>query len=113
MRRAAVALLLVLTVLTGGARAHTSGSTGFAVVTVHGQTVRYVLTLTTEVIQAIGAAPMGDFNYLAEVVAQHIAVGANDTACAAASGSVQPPSPTRPTIVFTIDYACAAPPRTL
>lgn len=50
MRRAAVALLLVLTVLTGGARAHTSGSTGFAVVTVHGQTVRYVLTLTTEVI---------------------------------------------------------------
>ena len=92
MRRAAVALLLFLTVLMGGARAHTAGSTGFAVVTVHGQTVRYVLTLTAEVMQAVRTAPTGDFDFLAEMVAQHIAVGANDTACAAAPGSVQPPS---------------------
>ena len=113
MRRVAIALLLVLTVLMGGARAHTAGSTGFAVITVHGQTVRYVLTLTTEVMQALGAAPTGDFDFLAELVAQHIAVGANDTACAAAPGSVQPPSPMRPTGVVTIDYACAEPPRTL
>src|SRR3984957_15855297 len=95
MRRATVALLLALTVLMGGARAHTAGSTGFAVVTVHGQTVRYVLTLTTE------------------VMPQHLAVGASDPASPAAPGSVQPPSPTRPTIVVTIDYACAAPLRTL
>ncbi len=106
MRRLAAALLLVLTVLMGGARAHTSGSTGFAVVTLHGQTVRYMLTLTTEVMQAVGAAPTGDFDFLAEMVAQHIAVGANETACASAPGSVQPPSPTRPTVVVTIDYAC-------
>src|SRR3954467_7741819 len=112
MRCAAVALLLFLTALMGGARAHTAGSTGFAVVTVHGQTVRYVLTLTTEVMQTVGAAPTGDFGFLAELVAQHIAVGANDTACAAAPGSVQPPSPTRPTIVVTIDYASAGPPGT-
>jgi hypothetical protein len=113
MSRVAVALVLVLTVLMGAARAHTAGSTGFAVVTVHGHTVRYVLTLTTEVMQAVGAAPTDDFEFLAELVTQHIAVGANDTACAAAPGSVQPPSPTRPTIVVTIDYACAEPPRTL
>jgi hypothetical protein len=113
MRCAAVVLLLSLAVLMGGARAHTSGSTGFAVVTVHGQTVRYVLTLTTEVMQAVWAAPTGDFDLLAEVVARHIVVRANDTACAAVPGSVQPPSPTRPTIVVTIDYACTGPPRTL
>ena len=114
MRRAAVVVLMCLSVQVGDARAHTSGSTGFAAVIVHGQTVRYVLTLTTETIQAARGAPTGsDFDFLAEVVAQHIAVGANDTACAAAPGSVQPPSPTRPTIVVTIDYACAGPLRTL
>jgi HupE / UreJ protein len=113
MRCAAVALLLFLTALMGGARAHTAGSTGFAVVTVHGQTVRYVLTLTAEVMQGVLTAPAGNFDFLAEAVAQHIAVAANDTGCAAAPGSVQPPSAMRPTIVVTIDYACAGPPRTL
>ena len=50
---------------------------------------------------------------LAGLVAQHVGIGANDTACAATPGQVQPPSATRPTIVVTLDYACAAPPRTL
>jgi hypothetical protein len=113
MRRSAVALVLLLILLIGGARAHTSGSTGYAVVTVHGQTVRYVLTLTAEVVQTIGIRPTGSFDFLAEVVAQHVAVGANDTACAAVPGSVEPPSPTRPAIVVTIDYACAGTLRTL
>ena len=47
------------------------------------------------------------------MVARHVTVAVNDMDCAAAPGSVQAPSPTRPTIVVTIDYACPGPPGTL
>jgi hypothetical protein len=106
MRRAAVAFILCLVVLTGSAHAHVAGSTAFAAVTVRGQTVRYVLTLAADAVQAVWS---GDFDSLPEVVARHVLVVANETSCAATPGSVQPPSPTRPTIVVTLDYACAAP----
>jgi hypothetical protein len=110
MKRAAAAFLLCLAVLTGGARAHVAGSTGFAMVTVHGQTVRYVLTLAADAVQPAWA---DDLDALPEMVARNLAVVANETACAAVPGSVQPSSPTRPTIVITLDYACAGPVRTL
>ena len=112
-RRLTVAVMLFLSLSLGGAGAHTSGSTGFAAVIVHGQTVRYVLTLTTEVVRSVWTVPTGDFDFLAEIVARHVAIAVNDTRCAAAPGSVQPPSPTRPAVVVTIDYACPGPPRIL
>lgn len=113
MRRAALAFMLSLAVLIGGAHAHNSGTTGFAAITVQGQTVRYVLTLSTDAVQAAATTPGGGFDSLVGMVAQQVAVVANDRACASVPGSVQPPSPTRPTIVVTVDYACAGPVRML
>jgi hypothetical protein len=113
MKQAAIALILSLTALLGGVQAHTAGSTGYAVVTVYGQTVRYVLTISADIVRWTAAVPSDDFGALAELVAQHIAISANDAACVSTPGTVQPPSPTRPTIVITLDYACAASPRTL
>ena len=113
MKQAAIALTLSLTVLLGGVQAHTAGSTGYAMVTVYGQTVRYVLTLSADVVRSAAPVSTDNFGALAGLVAQHIAISANDVACASTPGTVQPPSPTRPTIVITLDYACAASPRTL
>jgi hypothetical protein len=113
IKQAVVALILSLTVLVGDAQAHTAGSTGYAVVTVYGQTIRYVLTLSVDVVRAAAAVPADDFGGLAGLVAQHVAIAANDTACAATPGTVQPPSPTRPTTVVTLDYACTTAPQTL
>jgi hydrogenase/urease accessory protein HupE len=107
MKSAVVAFMLSLAALIGAARAHTTGTTAFAAITVQGQTVRYVLTLSAEAMQAVWTAPGGDIGSLAGIVAQHVVIVANDTACVAVPGSVQPPSPTRPTIVVTVDYACA------
>jgi hypothetical protein len=116
MRRPIPAVLLWLAVLIAGAHAHTSGTTGFAAVTVQGQTVRYVLTLSADVVEAAwpNAGPAsGDYAALPDAVARHVAVSANDRACAAVPGGVQPPSPTRPTVVITVDYACAGTVRAL
>jgi hypothetical protein len=113
IKQAVFALILSLTLLIGGAQAHTAGSTGYAVVTVYGQTVRYVLTISVDVVQSAAATPADDFGGLAGLVAQHIAIGANDTPCSSTPGTVQPPLPTRPTVVITLDYACATSPRTL
>jgi|tagenome__1003787_1003787.scaffolds.fasta_scaffold20763116_2 hypothetical protein len=113
IKQTAVALIVSLTVLIGVVHAHTAGSTGYAVVTVYGQTVRYLLTLSADVVRSAVPGPADDFGGLARLVAQHIAVGADDAFCAATPGTVQPPSPTRPTVVVTLDYACATSPRTL
>ena len=116
MRRPVPAVLLWLAVLIAGAHAHTSGTTGFAAVTVQGQTVRYVLTLSADVVEAAwpnpGRAPAG-YAALPDVVARHVAVSADGTACAPVPGGVQPPWPTRPTVVITVDYACAGAVRVL
>ncbi len=113
IKQAAVALIVSLTVLIGGVNAHTAGSTGYAAVTVYGQTVRYMLTLSADVVRSAVPGLTADFRGLAGLVAQHIAIAANDTPCAATPGMVQPPSPTRPAVVVTLDYACATSPRTL
>jgi hypothetical protein len=113
IKQTTTALILSLTVLIGSAQAHTAGSTGYAVVTVFGQTVRYVLTLPADVVRSGKPMSADEFSDLAGLVAQHIAIGANDAACASTPGTVQPPSPTRTTVVVTLDYACAAAPRML
>ena len=111
--RAAFGCILILITLIGSARAHTAGSTGYAAVTVHGQTVHYVLTLSTEVLQASGTMPERDFASLAGLVARQVAVVVNGTGCAAVPGTVQAPSAARPTVVVTVDYACAGDVRAL
>jgi len=110
MKRVALAILLCIATLAAltGARAHTAGSTGYAAVTVQGQTVRYVLTLGVDAAQSAMAAQGDGYGSLAMTVARHVGVVADDRACAAVPGSVQPPSDARPTVVVTVDYACGS-----
>jgi hypothetical protein len=108
MRRAIFALLLLL-LLPFSARAHITGQTGYAAVTVQGHTVHYVLTLTTDSVEAAGLAA----DALPSVVARQVAIFANGTQCAAVPGTVQPPSPAHATFVITVDFACAGAVRSL
>lgn len=117
--RAAFALALLLFTWRGSPEAHTGGTTGFATVAVEGQTVRYVLTLSLDTLQAVkgGVAERApfttDYDALAGLVARHVAVAADGSACAALPGPVQPPSPERPNVVITVHYACQAAVRVL
>lgn len=99
------------------AAAHTSGTTGYAVVTVAGQTVRYALTLTLDTLEASKVVPIvpgrpllpTDYDSLVAMVGRSVAIVADGAACAALPGTVQPPMSDRPTVVIVILYACAAP----
>jgi hypothetical protein len=103
MRRVAAVFVLLLA-STGGATAHTSGTTGYARISVHGQTVRYSLSLGAE---TLGVAP--GLDALPDLVAGKIAIAADGRACAPTPGTVIPPPPDRGTVVVVVDYACAAP----
>lgn len=111
----AVALAVLWTVwLVGGgpASAHTSGTTGYAAVTVNGQSVRYALSLMLE------AAPSETtdalrLDRLAETVASHVTVSADGRACAAVPEHALPPTPDRAATTVVVLYACAAPVRVL
>ncbi|HEX2892285.1 HupE/UreJ family protein [Vineibacter terrae] len=114
--------MLVLAVLHLGERAeaHTGGTTGYAKITVEGQTVRYSLTLGVDAVDAAQGPPgtpqgplSTDPDALAGLVARHISVLADGQACAPLPGTVQPPMPGRSSIVIVVHYACAAPVRTL
>jgi len=113
---AALALALLLQ-WSGWAEAHTGGTTGFARVTVEGQTVRYSLTLGLDAVGTVLAVPDGgqraplaaDYDALAGIVSRHITISADGHPCAALPASVQPPAPDRSSIVIVIHYACAAP----
>ncbi len=115
-RIAQTALVLTLTLLAslGAPEAHTGGTTGFATVTIAGQTVRYVLTIGIETLSADGGTRVAnEYEALPALVAQHLGVTADGGACVALPGSVQPPSPERPNLVVTVHYACPAAVRVL
>lgn len=94
----------------GSAAAHTGGTTGFAKVTVEGETVRYSLTLDVEAASKARNGPLAaDHDALAGIVARHIRISADGTPCAALPGTVQPAQPGRPIVVVVVHYACAGP----
>jgi HupE / UreJ protein len=105
----------------GSVGAHTGGTTGFARITVEGQTIRYSLTLDLEAASKVQNAPAGatqvplaaDHDALAGIVSRHIEISADGNSCAPLPGSVQPPLPGRSIVVIVIHYACAVPVRTL
>ncbi|WP_428662754.1 HupE/UreJ family protein [Reyranella sp.] len=93
----------------GLAAAHTGGTTGFARITVEGETVRYSLTLDVEALSKAQNGPLAaDQDTLASIVARHVEISADGTPCAALPGTVQPAQPGRPIVVVVIHYACAA-----
>jgi HupE / UreJ protein len=105
----------------GSAQAHSGGTTGFAAVTVDGQTVRYSLSLTLEAVEGARTNPLpagqvrlsADYEALAAMVARHITISADGNPCVPLPGIVQPPAPERSSVVIVIHYACAAPARVL
>jgi hypothetical protein len=101
----------------GSAAAHTNGTTGYAAVTVAGQTVRYALTLTLDVLESSKVVPVipgrpllpADYDGLTGMVARSIVVEVDSAACAALPGTVQAPSLDRPTVVIVTLFACQKP----
>lgn len=114
------ALILLLFASAGDAASHTGGTTGFASVSVHGQTVRYGVLLGIETLPPVGVGKSGaapgpapDYDALAAIVARRVAITADGRACAPVPGPVSPPAPGRASVLVVVHYACAAPPRVL
>jgi len=99
-------LLAALCSALGPAVAHKGGTTGYAKVSVAGQTVRYAVTLPAD-----GVLPDG--RDLAAAFARHVVVAADGAACAGVPAEVRPSSPQRASIEVVVLYACAAPIRNL
>ncbi|MGD9885159.1 MAG: HupE/UreJ family protein [Reyranella sp.] len=99
----------------GSAGAHTGGTTGFARLTVEGQTVRYSLTLDLETAAkardpAAGTSPAPravGYDALPGIVTRHVEISADGKVCAPLPDAVQPPPPGRSIVVIVIHYACA------
>jgi len=101
------ALLAALCLLGAAAVAHKAGTTGYATITVAGQTVRYAMTLPTEGVLSETSQPT--LRELAAAMARHIVLSADGRACAGVPGEVRPPSPGRANLEIVVLYACAAP----
>jgi HupE / UreJ protein len=95
----------------GPAVAHKGGTTGYATVSVAGQTVRYALSLLANgSISGDAARHLRDF---AAAVTRHVAVEADGAACSGVPAEMRPPSAGRASIEVVVLYACAAPIRHL
>ncbi len=106
--RALVAFAAVLRAL-GPAVAHEGGTTGYATVSVSGQSVRYALSVPAE---GLGDTAR-DLREFASAVARHVAIDADGAACSGVPTETRPPSAGRASIEVVVLYACAAPIRNL
>ncbi len=107
----AMGLLVTLSLAFGPAVAHKAGTTGYAMVSIAGQTVRYALSLPAHGLTSGDAAR--DLRDFAAAVARHVAVVADDAACVGVPAEVRPPSAGRASIEIVVLYACTAPIRNL
>lgn len=101
---AAVAMLAV-----GVAVAHQGGTTGYATVSVSGQSVRFALSVPGE---GLGDATREPREFAA-AVARHVVIEADGAACSGVPSEARPPSAGRANVEVVVLYACAAPIRTL
>jgi HupE / UreJ protein len=95
----------------GPAVAHKGGTTGYATVSVAGQTVRYALSLLAN--GSISGDAARDLRDFAAAVTRHVAVEADGAACSGVPAEMRPPSAERASIEVVVLYACAAPIRHL
>ena len=93
----------------GAAVAHQGGTTGHAMVSVSGQSVRYALSLPAE---GLGDATR-DLRELSAAVARYVTIEADGAACAGVPAETRPPSAGRASVEVVVLYACAAPIRNL
>jgi hypothetical protein len=107
--------------LAANAWGHTGGTTGFATVTLSGQTVRYSLALamssvTPDLADRMrlgqpGFAP--DYRPLLASVEQHLHISTDGRPCEATPGDLTPPATEGGNISIVVLFACASPPREL
>ena len=107
--------------LAASAWGHTGGTTGFATITLSGQTVRYSLALSMSSVTPDladrmrlgqpGFAP--DYRPLLAAVEQHLHIAADGRPCEATPGDLTPPATEGANISIVLLFACAAPPREL
>jgi len=109
MRLRALVAFTAVSLALGAAVAHQGGTTGYATVSVAGQSVRYALSVPAE---GLGDATR-DLREFAAAVARHVAIEADGAACAGVPSETRPPSAGRASIEVVVLYACAAPIRNL
>jgi hypothetical protein len=111
-----VALLLCAT-----AAAHTGGTTGFATVTLSGQTVRYSLALSMASVtpeladrMRLGQPALApDYQPLLAAVEGHVHISSDGQPCQATPGTLTPPAMEGGNVAIVVLFACASPPREL
>jgi len=96
-----------LCLIGAGAVAHKAGTTGYATISIAGQTVRYAVTLPEEGV--LPNASQQDLRNLAAAMARHLVVVADGAACAGVPGEVRGSAPGRANIEVVVLYACSAP----
>ncbi|HJZ33809.1 MAG TPA: HupE/UreJ family protein [Hyphomicrobiaceae bacterium] len=104
-------LLAALCLAFGPAIAHKAGTTGYATITVAGQSVRFALTLPQEGVLPDG--PQQELIDFAAAIAAHVRILADGSACAGVPAAARRSSPGRANIEIVVLYACAAPVRIL
>ena len=118
LRNLSAALCLLLSLATATeASAHTGGTTGFATVTIGGQTVRYSVQLPALAIPAALAERMRlgqpgftpDLKPLVELIGQRIQLTNHGQRCEAGPGSSVPPPPGAASFTLVVDFVCAEP----
>lgn len=114
LRALAAAFVPSVVLLALPAQAHQGGTTGFASITVSGQTVRYSVTLSDVPMPSRLAEEMGfgqpgiapDYQPLVKAIAEKIHFASDMQPCAAGPGQITPPTPTTVSITATVDFAC-------
>jgi hypothetical protein len=104
-----LAVVAAASLAIGAAVAHQGGTTGHAMISIAGQSVRYALSLPAE---GLGDATR-DLRELAAAVARHVTIEGDGAACSAVPAETRPSSAGRASIEIVVLYACAAPMRTL
>jgi hypothetical protein len=89
--------------------AHQGGTTGYATVSVVGQSVRYALALPAE---GLGDATR-DLRELSAAVARHVTMEADGSPCSGVPAETRPASAGRASVEVVVLYACAGPIRSL
>jgi len=104
--------LTVLCLAIFPAVAHKGGTTGYATVSVAGQSVRFALTLPAD-----GVLPNDitehDLRDFAAALIRHLVITAEDAVCTGVPGQVRASAPGRANIEVVLLYTCAAPVRYL
>lgn len=107
VRRSTASLMALGLLWTAVSQAHTSGSTGYAEVTLHEATIRYRLTLPAAAVATL------DPDHAATQLAQRVTVTADGHDCIRVPGPLLPPTPERASASVIIDFACTTPPQEL